>query len=186
MAGRSSYFYHCDEAPAAWADGTTMDEVEKEAREYKRKFEAHTQFVFSNVQHHWHPYNEKTKKREPTTYCRRKLTKKGECLCKQDFPKILVPKSTVVCAGNAKKLGMRVSGRRNALGTMLATRQCAYFSGTSPILAHAIISNTNVQTPCRLPITAQTHDPNCKRSSCLQTGNARTVSYTHLRAHETR
>ena len=54
------------------------------------------------------------------------------------------------------------------LGAIASRRRCSYFSATSAILAHLTGSNTNVQCPYRLPINAHTHDPECRRASCLR------------------
>ena len=40
-----------------------------DAKDYKRNFEEHAQFVFSHVQHHWH--HEKGGVRTPHAYCRK-------------------------------------------------------------------------------------------------------------------
>ena len=41
--------------------------------------------------------------------------------CKHDFPmkKRLVSEAKVICRGNARRFGLRPSGRRNALGSIL-------------------------------------------------------------------
>ena len=44
--------------------------VNDDAREYKKEFEKHAQFVFSHTQHHWH--HEHEGQRIPHPYCRKK------------------------------------------------------------------------------------------------------------------
>ena len=51
------------------ATAQKVDEVLREAAEFKRRFEADVQFIFSRVQHHWHLRNAKGE-REPMKYCR--------------------------------------------------------------------------------------------------------------------
>ena len=111
-----------------------------------------------------------------------KKTRKDNCLCKAGFPKARVASVTLICPGNAKKFGLRVTGRRNALGQILGERECEWFSGTSGILAHVLRSNTNVQTPCRLPILPETHDPGCKRGACLDPLQSRRMMRVAQRA----
>ena len=73
----------------------------------------------------------------------------------------------VICPGIAASMGLRCSGRRNALGSVVGRRLCPYFSGTSAILAKLTKSNTNVQSPYRLPILECTHDKDCTSTKCL-------------------
>ena len=73
----------------------------------------------------------------------------------------------VICPGIAASMGLRCSGRRNALGSVVGRRLCPYFSGTSAILAKLTKSNTNVQSPYRLPLLECTHDTACKSTKCL-------------------
>ena len=44
--------------------------VNDDAREYKKAFEKHAQFVFSHTQHHWHHLHDG--QRIPHPYCRKK------------------------------------------------------------------------------------------------------------------
>ena len=55
-------------------------------------------------------------------------------------------------------------------------RRCEYFSATSALLAHVFRSNTNLQCNYRLPITALTHDRDCRKESCIsELGSRRLV-----------
>ena len=72
-----------------------------------------------------------------------------------------------ICPGIAASMGLRCSGRRNAPGSIVGRRLCQYFSATSAILAKIIKSNTNVQTPYRLPLLECTHDQSCQSKKCL-------------------
>ena len=90
---------------------------------------------------------------------------KGKGLCRARFPKTkqINAKVKVVCPGVAVKHDLRVSGRRNALGSLLGKRSCAWLSGTTPAFAAVFRSNTNTSPNFRLPITEKTHDPACSK-----------------------
>ena len=153
-----------------------MEEVEEEAEEFRARFEAEVQFIFSHVPHHWHPLSAKGK-REPMPYCR-PASKKCQ-RCKHDYPRKVLRDAfgkiredrcrvRVVCKGVAAELDLKVSGRRNALGSIVGKRQCEYFASTSALLAHVARSNSNIQCNYRVPLTPATHDKDCKRPSCAK------------------
>ena len=75
--------------------------------------------------------------------------------------------SKLICRGNARKCGLRPSGRRNALGCVLTKRRCMWFSGCSPTMALAFRCNSHTSPNYRIPITNQTHDPDCDKD-CLE------------------
>ena len=202
---RSRPLYECAGKPYLWSTSSAhsvtssahsetcaalVDAVHKEAEEFQRIFEADVQFVSSRVQHHWHPRN-KNGKREPMPYCRpasRKCTR-----CKRDFPKKVLKdafgkvrpdryRARIVCRGVAAELDLKTSGRRNALGSILGRRQCEYFSSTSALLAQVSRSNSNVQCNYRVPITAATHDKDCKAPSCVKLLSTRRLCLIAQRA----
>ena len=72
-----------------------------------------------------------------------------------------------LCRGNARKYGLRPSGRRNALGSVLTKRRCMWFSGCSPTMALVFRCNNHTSPNYRIPITSQTHDPDCDKD-CLE------------------
>ena len=78
----------------------------------------------------------------------------------------LIPK--VICPGNARKHDLRVAGRRNALGSILTPRRCAWLSGTAPSFAVIFRHNTHTGPNNRVPLLKSTHDPQCK-AGCLAT-----------------
>ena len=143
-----------------------------DAEEFKRRYQAHVQFVFSRVQHHWHAKNEKGE-RIPLPYCRNRNAKgqKQRC-CKQNYPRHVVSKhrqkTRLVCRGMAAELRLKVSGRRNMLGSIASIRSDAWFASTAAILAAVTQSNTNIQCPYRLPINNETHDPDCEVPECFK------------------
>ena len=58
----------------------------------------------------------------------------GKVTCRAKFPKTkqIAYRAKVVCPGVAAEHGLRISGRQNALGTILARRRSAWLSGTMP------------------------------------------------------
>ena len=182
LSCRPRFFYEQSQLPSLWDRKVNdIDEllkrVQTEAAEFKKQYKADVQFIFSRVQHHWHPKNKKGK-REAPSYCR---TKGKSCLqCKRGFPiKVLCDKFNkprpekyrvrIVCKGVAAELNLAVSGRRNMLGSVLGKRRCGWFAPTAAILSHVTRSNTNVQTNYRMPLTAHTHDRDCQRKDCMAT-----------------
>ena len=78
----------------------------------------------------------------------------------------LTKKSVVICKGNARRFGLRPSGRRNALGSILTKRTCKWVSGCSPTMALLFRCNTHTAPNYRVPITEETHDKECT-ANCL-------------------
>ena len=103
--------------------------------------------------------------------------------CKHDFPmtKRMVSKAKVICRGNARRFGLRPSGRRNALGSILTKRLCKWRSGCSPAMALVFRCNTHTAPNFRVPITKETHDENCK-AGCLMKDKARILTAIAYRA----
>ena len=159
---------HNSAAPdgSAWSPvSSSLQEVQEDASRFIKEYEGDVQFIFSRVQHHWHKLD-KEGKRLPMQYCMSKRRGKKH-QCKSGFPKRVIKDKTgkvsqakyrtrIVCAGVAAEVELRTSGRRNMLGAVLGRRRCAWFSGTSAILAHLMRSNTNVQCPIS-PTSQQTH-----------------------------
>ena len=143
------------DAAEALADGTA----------FKEAYFADVQQVFSHCHHHWHAKDPSTGERRPIRGCK---SKKGPH-CKARFPYTkrlnLVPK--VVCPGNARKHDLRVSGRRNALGSILPKRRCPWLSGTAPGFAAIFRHNTHTGPNYRVPLIKATHDKDCS-SDCLK------------------
>ena len=120
----------------------------------------------SRCHHHWHPEDPKTGERHPIKGC---LAKGSKHECKAKFPhtKRLNLIAKVVCPGNARKHGLRVSGRRNALGGILGRRRCEYASGTMTGFPSLFRHNTHTGPNYRVPLLAKTHDPDCQ-ADCLE------------------
>jgi len=155
----------CEDATLE-ATAAEVGRARAEAELYKAEFEADVQYVFSRVQHHWH--EEVKGKRVPLKYCRVK-GRQSPHLCKARFPKTkqLSLSAKVLCKGLALRHGLRVSGRRNALGSVLSRRRSPWLSGTSRLFAAVFRSNTHTGPSFRVPLTAKTHE--CE-GACLTTG----------------
>ena len=82
----------------------------------------------------------------------------------------LIPK--VICPGVARKHKLSVKGRRNALCLLLAVRRCEWFSGTSPLYAGVMRSNSHIAPNFRIPLTEATHDAGCS-SRCTSVSDKR-------------
>ena len=115
----------------------------------------------------------------PLKACLRKVGKRSKACgtCKADFPKtsVCVSQTLHICRGVAKRLKLRVSGRRNALGGFVGKRTCMWQSGTTPVFAAAFRSNTHTLPNWRLPPLPETHADECKSAAC-----AKTLSCAHL------
>ena len=115
-----------DGVRSQWSVARPLSAVEAlaDGAAFKASYQRDAQHVFSHCHHHWHPVNPHSRKREPIRRCR----SKHSAQCKADFPKTnrlnLLPK--VVCPGNCRRHGLRVSGRRNALGSILGRRRCEW------------------------------------------------------------
>ena len=156
-----------DHAPTMWdEEPVSRDVAVAEGSQYKKPYFEDVQFIFSSVQHHIH---KKTLKGYlPLKACLSKHGKKG--ICKGNFPKEHLQNTTmrVICAGNAKRFRVRISGRRNSFGCFLGRRTCMWQSGTTPGFAAVFRSNSHTQPNHRLPPTLQTHDAEfCKREGCV-------------------
>ena len=124
------------------------------------------QSVFSRAQHHMHRQTQRVY--VPLSACWPTANK----ICgafKADFPKtrLCVKAPLVVCRGIAKKLGLRVSGRRNAFGCVLGRRRCQWQSGTTPSFAVLFRSNSHTMPNYRVPLLPETHDQAaCQSAAC--------------------
>ena len=104
------------------------------------------------------------------------LVQKNKHQCKAKFPKKLnlVPK--VICPGNCRKLDLRVSGRRNALGQVVGKRTDEWLSGTLGCLSGLLRCNTHTGPNHRVPLLPSTHDPECKKDCLSKKSLARMIA----------
>ena len=102
-----------------------------------------------------------------------KKEKKGKkcTVCKHDFPmtKLCIDAPVVVCRGVAKKLGLKVSGRRNAIGKVMGRRRCEWQSGTCTPFAVLFRTNSHTAPNYRVPLMSDTHDEAmCPSKKCAE------------------
>jgi len=160
--------YLRQESPVSmWSDSGPCD-VESalsEGATWRDTYFADAEMVFSYCHHHWHPTCPKTGQREPIRHCR---PQGGGCTCKAGFPaeKRLILEPKIICPGNARKHGLRVAGRRNALGSVLSRRRCPWRSGSARAMAAFLRHNTHTGPNYRVPLMKETHDPACQ-ADCL-------------------
>ena len=154
--------------PSMWSttNPLTKAAAEEDGRKFKEQYEADAQFVFSRCHHHWHPIDPRTNKRAPISHCRSHHKNADECKAGFPMDKRINHKEKVICPGNCSQHGLRVSGRRNALGSILPRRTDPWFSGTCPAFAVWFRSNTHTAPNYRVPLLSTTHDPCCK-ADCL-------------------
>lgn len=150
-----------------------MEQLRRDGAQYGQAYRRDAQYVFSRVQHHVH---RKTKDGYvPLHNCAKKTKHKGKSsgcqVCKHDFPmtKLCIETSLPVCRGIAKKLGLRVAGRRNALGKIIGRRRCRWQSGTTPAFAVLFRSNSHTAPNYRLPLIPEVHDNvACPSKACAE------------------
>ena len=149
--------------------------VEAEGASYRRAYFRDAQYIFSRVQHHVH---KKTKDGYvPLKYCAKKVhgkqarSAKPCATCKQDFPmsRLCIDAPVLVCRGIAKRLGLKITGRRNSLGKIIGRRTGEWQSGTTAAFAVLFRSNTHTAPNYRVPILPMTHnDDACPSRKCKE------------------
>eukprot|EP00973_Karenia_brevis_P020358 2795208-Karenia_brevis.AAC.1 len=80
------------------------------------------------------------------------------------FPKTVPPKSAphVLCHGLAKLYDLPIIGRRSMLGAVGPERADEYLSDTNAAWAAVVQSNTDIQCPYCIPISAESHESACE------------------------
>ena len=165
MSQAPSFLAH-DSSKTMWTDSScTESSARADAAEYKRKYHADAQFIFSRVQHHVH----KKTKDGYVPLAKDCVSKSSKGLCKHGFPKVkqLNMKGRVVCSGNAKKFGLRISGKRNASGLPLNARSRVWQSGTNAGFALILRGNSHTAPNYRLPLVPQVHDDEWCQKGCV-------------------
>ena len=141
--------------------------LEDDGLDFKKQYLCDAQRMFCRVQHHMHKKSKKG--RLPLRSC---LQKNGQKKCKHGFPKTIFQhsKAILICRGIARRFpALRISGRRNAFGSLVQQRRDAYQSGTTPSFAVAFRSNSHTAPNWRLPPMPGTHcNELCRSSTCHQ------------------
>ena len=158
-------FFSEETSATLWDVEASKDDKEvalAEGQKFKERFENHVQFVFSRAQHHWHRWE--NGKRVPLKYCLggRGQRKRGVRKCRGKFPKTqqCTVRAKVVCPGVAAQHGLRISGRQNALGTILSRRRCEWLSGTMALFSLRCSNQTHTHTHgTELPHTTECEVP---------------------------
>jgi hypothetical protein len=183
LSALPQYLQRADDTPTLWSGGASDAEVAREGAQFRQQYFADAQGIFSRVHHHWHPDG------QPLTNCltkeqkkhRRKAgVKRAPGVCKHGFPKdgLICARVRVVCPGLARSLrdsGVRVRGRRNALGGILGRRSDAWLSGTTPAFAVIFRSNTHTAPNLRLPLLEGIHEQDCKCQAWRTIGSGHEV-----------
>ena len=97
-----------------------------------------------------------------------KTRRAGE-ICKQDYPidKICIKEPVLVYQGVAKKLKLRINGRRNPYGGFIGRRSCRWQSDTLRSFAVICRANTHTLPNMRLPPAPEIHsDTLCHNPKC--------------------
>ena len=147
---------------------------------FRKTYYSDAQHVFSRVQHHVH-HKTKNGFAPLKACCPKHGTQKG--VCKADFPnpeKRFLKDPLILCRGLARRVGLRVSGRRNALGSILGRRTGAWQSGTHPAFATVFRSNTHTMPNYRVPILPETHEDRVCRHKDLCVCNGDKAMVTRL------
>ena len=146
--------------------------LQEDADTFLLNYKRDLQFVFSRVQHHVHKRTAQgfvPLKACRMKSCARRKVRAGE-KCKSGFPltHLKSSRAALVCRGVAKRFKLRISGRRNAFGSMVGKRSCEWQSGTAPAFAALFRSNTHTLPNYRAPILPDTHEDSlCNSQACL-------------------
>ena len=146
-----------------WAAGA-------DAKAYLQKYRHSGQFVLSRTNHHIHPKDRKTGERFPLSACIAKGSKKKKVKeCKHGAPwtKQRTRRTKLVCPGVARKHHLKVTGKRNALGSFLIRREDEWFAPTAGALAIICRANTNTKWTWLVPLTEATHFADVCKLQCL-------------------
>ena len=123
------------------------------------------------LQHHIHPPDTDAVRNVPP-WCQLKNRPKEcragfpleQCMCQpwmQEEP-------STVCHGIAKQMGLRTSGKKGSLGTVVGPRNDPCLNGTHPALLHDLACNSDTLLLYRLPVIPETHSEFCETpEQCL-------------------
>ena len=152
MVSRPSYQSDEAMAPEQWKKLYLKDDVER---------------LQQHKQHHVHLPCGPEGRRMPLAHCR---DPKDAGKCKAGFPKDqqLAAEPWLVCPARAEEAGLPFKGKRNAVGLIMGPRNDPDVNGNHPALLAGLRCNGDVQVPYRIPCTAETHSPSCRRNCHLQ------------------
>ena len=132
-----------------------------EGQRWQRTFHKDLDYVIEKRQEHIHMKDAKGV-RQPLTACR---SKDKPDKCKHGFMKdhLICPEPRLLCPALARKLELSVAGRRNAVGTLEASRGSGSVNGCIPAVTVGSGDNNDIKVPYRLPILRQTHEKCCEQ-----------------------
>jgi len=161
MASASPSLWNIERETETFEEAYESAQLEGET--FSRNYLEDVQFILSRTNHHHHKMTKHG--RVPLTACKPK-GKKNSRTCKAGHPKDkeLTGTARIVCKGVAVQVGLRVRGRRNALGAVLGKRNCPWLCGSARILTALVRSNTNTMPNYRVPILPCTHDAQCQEN----------------------
>ena len=150
-----------------------LDCVRTEGQHWNTHFNTTAQRKQEMVQHHVHlPSTSDPNERVGLPSCKPRQGDTGDC--KHGYPKLLqlagdfFDATVVCCKGIATRMGLKISGGRNALGMVKGPRNDPWVDGTHPMLTSHLNCNSNVMISYRLPILPETHSRQCDKEDCLK------------------
>ena len=136
------------------------------------------------LQHHVHLKTEADPNgpKKPLPSCLTKASK-GECRGRFPREKEMCEQSHVVCRGIAKTMGLRTSGKKNMLGSVVGPRNNPWLNGTHPALLYDMRCNSDTLLTYKLPIVPETHSVKCEHNEdCLSKKHMHEVIIAALRS----
>ena len=146
-----------------------------DAAAYQRRFDEALQENQKCAQHHIHKKDPKTGERRIPNACQ---SYRAPTKCKHDYPQEhrmnAAGPALLVCKGIARKRGLKLTGSRTVLGSILGQRNNKWVNGSAPGLIVGLSGgNSDVRLNDRLPITEDTHEAAHCRRRCIAKGPAK-------------
>ena len=161
-----------------------MQKAHAVASDFKADFEKGVQYVFSWVQHHGHELRDG--KRVPLNYCSSK--KKGRSIYAAAVlhSRKCMLKARVVCPCVAKEHGLKMSGRKNMLGSVPGRRRCAWFNGCNSSCAALLRCSSHIMPNFRVSRTSETAEcaGACLSKDSVQAGADQEALHYHAAGNE--
>ena len=149
----------------------TLQECMQDGEIWKRGYYKCVQMSQQMWNHHIHLPNEEDPEgpRKPMASC---INKSHPKECKSRFPRDketeVLNQPTVVCTGISKMLGLRISGKKGMMGSVVGPRNDPWLNGTHPALMYDLQCNSDTLLTYRLPVIPETHSVYCNsRDECL-------------------
>ena len=124
-------------------------------------------FVASRLQNHIHPWwNNAEQKHTLLSGCR---SSHNPNECRSGFPmdKLCSPHCLFICPQVVEERNLVRYGRRGQVGGFLPARNESWLNAAAKSLVGFTGFNVDVKVPYRLPLTRETHEPECSNPHCL-------------------